>query len=50
MCSKHRGKKQDERTACAVKDRELLRKETEMRREAREIGMSYEEYLECVMN
>jgi len=50
MCNIHRGKKQDERTRDAVEARELLRKETEMRREARELGMDYEEYLKCIMN
>lgn len=46
MCNKTRGRNQDNRTTEALVKRQQLRKQIELREEAKAAGMTLEEYLQ----
>lgn len=48
MCSKSRGRKQDKATLAAIIRREQKRREVQDRQAAKELGLSYSDYMQLV--
>lgn len=48
MCSKSRGRKQDRETLTAIIRREQRRREVQDRQAAKELGLSYGEYVKLM--
>lgn len=48
MCSKSRGRKQDKATLAAIVKREQKRREVQDRQAAKELGLSYGEYIQLM--